>query len=153
MNRQLFRCPDDAMIAGVCSGLGKYLDLNPAIVRVFFVLLAVADGIGIFVYILLWAIIPREDCGPNPDLSQTASDAAQEITEQARRMGDEIRQAISHPHPHTVAYFGVGLIVVGVVTLLQNLRPDWFFWLNRGLLWALLLILGGIFLLIRSRRL
>lgn len=153
MNRKLFRCPSDAMIAGVCSGLGKYLEIDPAFVRVFFVLLALADGIGALIYVLLWILIPREDCKTNSTISQTANDAAQEITSQARIMGDELRQSFSPPHPQITAYVGIGLIVVGGVALLQNLNPTWFSWLNSGLLWAILLIVGGIFLLLRSRKL
>jgi phage shock protein PspC (stress-responsive transcriptional regulator) len=153
MNRKLFRCPNDVMIAGVCSGLGKYLDINPAFVRAFFVLLALANGIGFWVYVLLWAIVPREDCGPNPTLEKTAHDAANEMAEKARMMGDEFRQAVSRPHPHIVAYVGVGLIAFGFVTLLTNLNPALLGWLNLDLLWALLLIVAGIFLLLRSRKL
>jgi phage shock protein PspC (stress-responsive transcriptional regulator) len=153
MDRKLMRCPDDVMIAGVCSGLGKYLDINPAFVRAFFVLLALANGIGFWVYVLLWAIIPREDCGPDQTLGKTAHDAADEFAEKARLMSDELRQAVSRPHPHTVAYIGVGLIAFGLFTLIGNLNPAIFGWINSAFLWSLLLIVGGIFLLMRSRRL
>jgi phage shock protein PspC (stress-responsive transcriptional regulator) len=153
MNRKLFRTPHDVMIAGVCGGLGKYLEINPAFVRAFFVLLALANGIGFWVYVVLWAVIPREDCGPNPTLGKTANDAANEMAEKARMMGDELRQAVNRPHPHTVAYIGAALIVFGVITLLTNLNPALLGWLNSGFLWALLLIVAGIFLLLRSRKL
>lgn len=153
MDRKFYRCKNDVMIAGVCSGLGKYLDINPAFVRAFFVLLTLADGIGFWVYILLWAIIPREDCSPNPTLGKTANEAANEMAEKARVMSDELRQAVSRPHPHTVAYVGVALIAFGMLTLVNNLNPILLGWLNSRMLWAILLVVGGIFLLLRSRRL
>jgi phage shock protein PspC (stress-responsive transcriptional regulator) len=152
MSSKLYRCPDDVMIAGVCSGLSKYLDVNPAFVRSFFVLLALANGMGFFVYMLLWAIIPREDCGPDTTLGKTANDAANEMAEKARMMSDELRQSVSRPHPHTMVYVGAGLIIFGIATLLINLNPALLGWLNTGLLWAALLIVAGIFLLVRSRR-
>ncbi|MFZ6027335.1 MAG: PspC domain-containing protein [Chloroflexota bacterium] len=153
MDRKLSRCKNDVMIAGVCSGLAKYLDVNPAFVRAFFVLLTLANGLGFWIYIILWAIIPREDCGPSPTLSTTANEAVNEMAEKARVMSDELRQAVSRPHPHTVVYIGVTLIVFGVIELLRNLNPVLLGWLDWKLVWALLLVLGGTFLLLRSRRL
>ena len=43
---------------GVCSGLANYLDLDPTIVRVGFVLAVVLGGMGILVYIVLAIVMP-----------------------------------------------------------------------------------------------
>jgi phage shock protein PspC (stress-responsive transcriptional regulator) len=58
--RRLYRARDDRYLAGVCSGLGRYFDLSPAIYRIAFVALAFAGGTGILVYIAAWAVIPNE---------------------------------------------------------------------------------------------
>jgi phage shock protein PspC (stress-responsive transcriptional regulator) len=50
----------DRKIAGVCGGLGKWLDVDPVFLRVAFVLLALLGGLGIVVYIVLWLFVPRE---------------------------------------------------------------------------------------------
>src|SRR6266511_497496 len=44
--RRLHRRTDDKMIAGVASGLAEYLNIDPVIVRVAFVILAVVGGVG-----------------------------------------------------------------------------------------------------------
>src|SRR5574342_1324479 len=44
----------DRKIAGVCGGLGEWLEIEPVIFRVAFVLLALVCGLGVLVYILLW---------------------------------------------------------------------------------------------------
>jgi len=46
-------------IAGVCGGLGEWLDVDPVFLRVAFVLLALVGGLGIAAYILLWLFLPR----------------------------------------------------------------------------------------------
>ena len=46
-------------IAGVCGGLGEWLDVDPVFLRVAFILLALLAGLGIAVYILLWLFLPR----------------------------------------------------------------------------------------------
>ena len=50
----------EKMIAGVCAGLGNYLDIDPTIVRIIFVLLAFAGGAAILAYLIMWVIVPEE---------------------------------------------------------------------------------------------
>lgn len=47
------------MIAGVAGGLADYFGLDPVLVRVLFVALAVFGGGGIILYIACWALIPE----------------------------------------------------------------------------------------------
>jgi phage shock protein PspC (stress-responsive transcriptional regulator) len=53
------------MIAGVCAGIARYLNTDPVIVRLVFVLLAFS-GPGIFFYPLLWIVMPQEPAAPSP---------------------------------------------------------------------------------------
>jgi phage shock protein C len=45
---------------GVCSGLANYLDLDPTIVRVGFILGVVLAGVGVLVYIVLAIVMPEK---------------------------------------------------------------------------------------------
>lgn len=56
--RTLYRNPDDTVIGGVCGGLGAYMNIQPVWVRLFFVVFALAYGIGFFVYLGLWIALP-----------------------------------------------------------------------------------------------
>jgi phage shock protein C len=140
------------MIGGVCCGLGNYFGIDPTIVRLFFVLLAVTNSIGVLIYILLWIIIPREDRSRDVTLADAARTGADEIAEQARSLGDELRNAVNNPHPQTSLYIGLALILLGGFYLLQNLRLPWLLWLDTNLLWPALLILAGLALLFRRWR-
>jgi phage shock protein C len=59
MNKKLYRSRNDQMIAGVCAGIAEYFDLDPTIVRILFVLLAIGPVPGILVYIILAVIMPE----------------------------------------------------------------------------------------------
>src|SRR5579884_3954929 len=58
--RALTRPKDNRWLGGVCAGLGRYFDLNPAIYRIAFVALAFAGGTGILLYAAAWLVIPEE---------------------------------------------------------------------------------------------
>jgi phage shock protein C len=54
-------------VAGVVGGIAEYFDRDPTLLRVLYVLLSVISAAfpGIFVYVLLWIIIPeRDEMGP-----------------------------------------------------------------------------------------
>ncbi len=55
--KRLFRDIDNRMIGGVCSGLGAYFKLDPVIFRIAFII-ATIFGVTIFVYLIMWLIIP-----------------------------------------------------------------------------------------------
>ena len=57
--KSLFRDPDNAILGGVCSGLGKYFSLDPLVVRILFVFFAIFLGSGILLYIILLILIPE----------------------------------------------------------------------------------------------
>lgn len=59
-DKQLYRSTEDRMLFGVSGGLAAYLNLDPVLVRLFFVLLALSTGWGFVVYIVL-AILMKED--------------------------------------------------------------------------------------------
>ncbi len=65
-NRKLSRSESDRMVAGVCSGLGKYLNIDPTIVRLIFVLMFLLGGHGLLVYIILWIVMPVETISQTP---------------------------------------------------------------------------------------
>jgi phage shock protein PspC (stress-responsive transcriptional regulator) len=57
---RLYRSVNDKILGGVCGGLANYLRLDPAIVRIIFVLIFFAWGTGFLLYIILWMILPNK---------------------------------------------------------------------------------------------
>jgi len=59
----LKRSMQGRMVAGVCSGIAKFLGWDVTIVRVLYVIISVASVAfpGILVYLALWVLMPRDD--------------------------------------------------------------------------------------------
>ncbi len=57
--RRLFRDPDDHLVAGVCSGIANYFDIEPVWVRLAFALCTLLGGSGFLLYIILWCVVPK----------------------------------------------------------------------------------------------
>jgi len=150
MSTKLYRSRTDKMIGGVCGGLGQYLGIDSTIVRLFFVLLAMGNGVGVLIYLTLWLVVPREGQAEATTVENTIRSGADEIAERARAMGDDLREAVRHPHPQAGLIVGAVLIVLGVVFLLQNLDIVWLRWLDFDMLWPVLLVAAGLALLLRN---
>src|SRR3989344_2768562 len=57
--KRLYRNTDDAIIAGVCSGLAAYIGVDPVWVRLAFAVSIFFGGFGVLLYIILWIIVPE----------------------------------------------------------------------------------------------
>ena len=58
--RRLTRDTRNNWIGGVCAGLANYFNVQPALVRVVFVLSCLLPGPQFLLYLLLWMVIPRD---------------------------------------------------------------------------------------------
>lgn len=59
--RQLRRPTTDRIVAGVCSGLGRYFDVDPVLIRVLFAIAVVfTGGLALLAYPVLWFLMPEE---------------------------------------------------------------------------------------------
>jgi signal transduction histidine kinase/phage shock protein PspC (stress-responsive transcriptional regulator) len=88
--------PDERMVAGVCEGLGRHLGVDPMVLRLAFVVLGLANGVGIVLYALLWSLLPSEGDGPVPTV---------------------VRPPV---RPTADRAFGVGLITLGGTLLIAT---------------------------------
>ena len=57
--RKLYRDPDNEWIGGVATGLAAYFALDPSIIRIVFIILALAGGTGIIAYLIFWIVVPE----------------------------------------------------------------------------------------------
>ena len=64
MNTQLTRSSTDKFLGGVCGGLARSLGIDPTIVRIVLVLLAIFTKVGWIAYLVAWALLPLEKGGP-----------------------------------------------------------------------------------------
>jgi len=58
---KICRSWDKRMLAGVCGGFANYFSWDVSLIRIAFVVLSLAGGIGIFLYLFFWFIFPNEE--------------------------------------------------------------------------------------------
>lgn len=150
--KRLFRSRTDSMVGGVCGGLGVYLDIDPTIIRLFFVLLAFANGIGFALYFILWIVVPREGAEEGTSLEENIQTGAEEIAERAREMGEELKKGVRVSGDQVSLFIGGALILVGIIYLLDNLNIYWLSWLRWDVMWPIILIAAGVLFLVRQFR-
>ena len=152
----------DRILGGVCSGLAAGLHVDPLWIRIAFVLLALVQGVGVLLYVVLWVIMP-EHAGDQP----SARSRFNSIVADVRRAWDDLQRQFGPAKvatPPTSAEgsasltapvhstwrnpsvaLGLVLLVVGVVFLASNLGlVTW------NVLWPAFLIVIGVLLLARS---
>ena len=57
--KKMYRDPDEKRIAGVCSGLSYYLDIDVTLVRVLMLVALIAGLSGFWIYLILWIALPE----------------------------------------------------------------------------------------------
>jgi phage shock protein C len=98
--RAVRRSRSERVVAGVCGGIGRYLGVDPVLLRIAFVILALANGLGVIAYVIAWVAIPEERPG------QALAPAPETRRETGRLV------------------LGGALVVLGLVLLLDRLAPD-----------------------------
>ncbi|WP_198663328.1 PspC domain-containing protein [Jiangella endophytica] len=122
--RSLRRSRSDRVVAGVLGGLGRRLGIDPVVLRVATVVLAIFGGVGVLLYAIGWLVVPAED-------------EERSILDQAIGRGENRRPGTV---PLALLLAGVGLISgIGIVA------GTW----DGGVL--LLLAVMGVYLLLRRR--
>jgi phage shock protein C len=157
MEKRLYRSRSDRMVWGVCGGLAKYFGIDPVIIRIIFVLLIFLSGVGILAYIILAIVVPLEE-SKSTTTSETVRENIEEMKETASELGRELRTSFekdkdnkeeeSRMHHHRPYWFGIILIIIGLIFLLQN------FWslFRWHYMWPVILIVIGLLVMFTRRR-
>jgi len=77
--RKLARSRSDRKIAGVCGGFADYLDLDPTLVRILWLMLVFFAGWGVLGYFIAWIVMPEEPL-PQPVAKVPAAVISQPAT-------------------------------------------------------------------------
>jgi len=146
MQGKLYRSRTNQMLGGVCAGLSRYLNVDVSWVRIIFMLLAVTNGAGLWIYLALWLLLPLEDVEDSTVQANIRASAA-EMRGRLDGLGHQAQRTIGSASPQTILLLGGALVVLGVLTFVR--RFGWLRWLNLGYLWPLLVIGVGVWMLVR----
>lgn len=129
---RLVRSDSDRMIAGVCGGLAAYLGVDPVLVRLAFVILLLASGVGLGIYAILWLVMPSASRN-DPEIRIMNSDVADDPSVYKTRFSP-------------AATVGIVLILLGAfLTLAQWGHAP-------GYIWPVILIGAGLYYLVQRTR-
>lgn len=145
--KRLYRSRKDQMIAGVCGGIAEYFDLDPALVRLAFVLLLFAGGASVLLYIAGMIIIPEnphQKPRKQESLDQKLEKAGHTIEEKAEELGETFTDNTNKGR--TTLMLGAILLAVGAWFIFRSFLPGW---ISMGNLWPLMLIGLGVLLIVR----
>lgn len=133
-SNRLYRLKTDKVIGGVSGGLGDYLNIDPVIIRVLFVLLFLFGGSGVLVYIILWIAIPSEPIGFKMYSGEkNDQDSGEDIDNPGERTKTKNSSMI----------LGIILIGLGFIFLIDHLVPYY----SIANLWPLIIIIAGVLLI------
>lgn len=135
--KRLYRSRTNRVIAGVCGGFAEYLDIDPTLVRIIWVLLTIFGGWGLILYLAALIIVPLNPVyGVNPSTT-VASGATKPVTD-----------------PSAIQIIGITLVVIGFFILFINLDIFSFRAITR-FIWSYLfpavLIAAGAYILFTRR--
>ena len=123
--KRLQRDTQHKVIGGVCSGLANYLGIDAALIRVMFAVALLAFSSGLWLYLILWLVMPEAKPGEAQNFAET-----QDLTVVENNRSSWIT--------------GLVLIFIGVCLLLGNLIPQF----NWRTFWPVLIIILGLVLII-----
>jgi phage shock protein PspC (stress-responsive transcriptional regulator) len=153
MSTRITKSKTDRVIDGVCGGLAEYYKIDPVIVRLIFVVLLFINGIGFFIYIILAIIMPKPDKldqAPNETIRENVHEMGERVKEAGEGLGMAISKNTEETHSHRAGWFGIILILLGIILLLDKLNL--IKWFDKDLLWPVIIIFIGVWLLIKRWR-
>jgi len=155
MPRKLTRDTRHGVVAGVAAGFGRYLDVDPVLARLGFVLLAFVNGLGVLVYLAGWALMPRDEPQPRQGATEAPPPPAagfESLRDAGEEIAAEVRKSTADPAAAQMA-IGSLLVLAGGLLLAHNLGwLHWPHWMRFETLWPLLLVALGLGLVAKSRR-
>lgn len=145
MEKKLQRIEQEKMIAGVCTGLAEYFDIDVTWIRIAFVVAVVLGASGILAYIVLWIAVPKRPYLPN--YSQFNVDY--KVTE-PKNIPNPAFSSKKKGNGNGRLITGSIFIFFGTFFLLNefNLIPYWVDFQN---LWPVILIVIGLYTLAKAR--
>jgi phage shock protein PspC (stress-responsive transcriptional regulator) len=156
MRDRLYRSRDERVIFGVAGGVADWLDVDPSLVRIAFVLAFVLGGLGLLLYIVMALVVPEEpimsasaplDAGGagGSGASGAPQDSPASLSRsehrEARRAARQARRAERSGRGPVI--FGAILVLIGAWLLLRQYLP----FLRDDFLGPAILVLIGVALI------
>lgn len=147
--KRLYRSRKDSVLGGVAGGIAHYLEVDPTLIRLLWILFLFAGGSGVLAYIVCWIIIPEEP----------REHAEQQTLEGARPAPDQGHEHVARTpsDASSIATLVVGLVILafGVLWLLRTLGvhfalPTMFWFFNWAMVFPIIVIFVALAFIVKA---
>jgi phage shock protein C len=128
IDKKLYRSTNDYMIAGVCGGIAEYFEIDSILIRIIFIVLSLAGGSGLIIYILMLLLLPDKG-------------------EKMKSTPNEIKNKIKMKQDGGRSFLGIVFLVVGSILLWNQFFP---YTIRFEILWPSTMIILGLWMLLRK---
>ena len=128
MEKRLYRSQKDKVLAGVCGGIGEYFNIDSTIIRLLWLVSIFVFEIGVLLYIIAAVVMPKAE---TENYFQVEEDSSRNVSK-----------------VKSEKLFGYGLIIIGILLMLDRLKV--LRWFDLKTVFPVLLIIGGIMILRKS---
>ena len=146
MKKKLKRSKRNKVFLGVLGGIAEYLDVDPTIVRILFILLCLVEPVFIIAYFLMAIVMPEDE---EEITAERLPEKIEKIAEEAGESVEKLsKKAPTVEKKDDTKLFGIALVLLGALLLLKESIKLPFLGL-REIVAALILILG-LYLVVRG---
>lgn len=139
--KRLYRSNTNKVFAGVAGGIAEYFDIDPIIVRLLFVIITIAGGSGVLIYIILWIALPPAPIKPFTFNMDAGSEPGTEAPQESNVFNESTFSNSPAKRTDGALIGGLVLITIGALFLAHRLIPT----IHFGDLWPILLVvIGGV---------
>lgn len=153
---ELVRPLDGRVLVGVCAGLSRGLALDVTLLRLAFLLLGLASGLGVILYLLGWLLLPREGSGGwDGGVTSVVRGNVDGLSHDLRHIPELASAAWSRngrergwPRPLTRRWIAITVICAGLFVFFYSLGV--FAWLGPGRTLGLAIVAVGAAMLVHG---
>jgi len=141
--KRLYRSNNDVVIAGVCSGVAEYFNIDPVIVRILWAVMVIFGGTGLLAYIICAIVIPKRPVGDvgyefvQEDQNYDSIDPASTGARKTHEFNNDNARLI----------IGLGFIGLGALLFFRQILP----WFDFSFILPVVLILIGGLIVMKGR--
>jgi phage shock protein C len=150
--KRVYRKPSEGKLTGVCAGLADYFEVDVTLVRLAFVVTALATGgIALLAYIAAAVIIPSKEAPlTKAKINKKSAEAANtnDFSANFQQLAEDFKA--NNGEKNLRNWLGFLLIFFGAWLLVVQFLPGWLM-LNWRIVWPAVLILVGVSILLNKR--
>ncbi|KPU62889.1 transcriptional regulator [Thermococcus sp. EP1] len=146
MEKKLKRSKKNKVFLGVLGGIAEYLEVDPTIIRILFILLCLVEPVFILAYFLMAIVMPEEE---EIVTAEKIPQKFEKIVEETGEKVEELaKKAPKIEKKDDTKLFGIALVILGTALLLKEFIPIPFLGLREIV--AVLILLLGLYLVARG---